>query len=68
MSTIQIKNSFKRVNQFIKEGGTLLDNISDNQLVSFYKDYLISIGNKDNTILSKLRNVYLLSCVKHNDW
>ena len=61
MSTIQIKNSFKRVNQFIKEGGTLLDNISDNQVVSFYKDYLISIGNKDNTILSKLRNVYLLN-------
>ena len=60
MSTMQIKGSFKRVNQFLKEGGTLLDNTKDNKIVISYKDYLISIGNKKNTILQKLRTIYLL--------
>lgn len=60
MSTIQIKGSFKRVNQFLKEGGTLLDNAYDNKIVISYKEHLISIGNKENSILSKLRTIYLL--------
>lgn len=60
MSTIQIKGSYKRVNQFLKEGGTLLDNTNDNKIIISYKDYLISIDNKENTILPKLRTIYLL--------
>ena len=60
MSTIRVKGSYKRVNRFLKEGGTLLDNASDNKIVISYKDYLISIGNKENTIPPKLRFIYLL--------
>lgn len=60
MSTIQIKGSFKRVNKFLKEGGTLLDNAYDNKIVISYKEHLISIGNKENSLLPKLRTIYLL--------
>ena len=60
MSTIQIKRSFKRVNRFLKEGGRLLNNFSDNKVVVSYKDYLISTGNKNNTISQKIRFIYLL--------
>lgn len=60
MSTIQVKGSCKRVNQFIKEGGPLLDNAIDNKIVISYKEYLILSGNKENTILSKLKFIYLL--------
>lgn len=60
MSTIQVKGSCKKVNQFIKEGGRILNNFSDNMIVVSYKDYLISIGNKDNTISSKMRYICLL--------
>ena len=60
MDTIQIKNSCKRVNQILKEGGQLLDNKIDNKAVMSYYDYLKSINNKENTIYSKLRNVILL--------
>lgn len=61
MSTIQLKNSYKRVNQFIKEEENLLDNINDNKIVAVYKNHLISIGNKENTISKKIRFIYLLS-------
>lgn len=60
MNTIQVKDSYKRVNQFIKEGGKLLDNISDNKIVISYKNYLISIDNKEITISEKIRFIYLL--------
>ena len=60
MSTIQIKYSFKRVNRFLKEGGRLLNNFSDNKVVVSYKDYLVSTGNKNNTISPKIRFIYLL--------
>ena len=60
MSTIQAKGSFKRVNRFLKEGGKLLDNTSDNKIVISYYNYLINIGNKENTISQKLRFIYLL--------
>ena len=60
MSTIQIKDSFKRVNQFLKNGGMLLDNTNDNKIVISYYNYLINIGNKENTISQKLRFIYLL--------
>lgn len=59
MSTIQIKNAFKRVNQFIKEGGKLFDDDNDNKILSSYNEYLNSINNKENTILNKLRYIYL---------
>lgn len=59
MNTIQVKDSYKRVNQFIKEGGKLLDNATDNNIIISYKEYLFSINNKDNTILYKLRAVFL---------
>lgn len=60
MSTIQIKGSFKRVNQFLKEGGILLENDYDNKIIISYKDYLTSVDNKEKTILKKLRSIYLL--------
>lgn len=60
MSTIQVKNSYKRVNKFLKEGGILLDNANDNKIVLSYKDHLILLGNKENTISIKLRYIYLL--------
>ena len=59
MDTIQTKGSFKRVNQFLKEGGQLLENIIDNKIVVSYYDYLKLINNKENTISSKLRFIYL---------
>ena len=60
MSTIQVKDSCKRVNQFLKEGGTLVSNVSDNKIFISYKGHLISSGNKDITISLKLRFIYLL--------
>ncbi len=60
MSTIQTKDSYKRVNQFLKEGGNLLDNTYDNKIVTLYYKYLISINNKEATIIGKLRFIYLL--------
>ena len=60
MNTIQLKDSCKRVNQFMKEGGNLLDNINDNKIVIAYKNYLISIDNKELTISAKIRFIYLL--------
>lgn len=59
MSTIQIKNSYKRVSKYLKEGGKLLDNNSDNKIINSYYDYLLSINNKKNTISTKLRFIYL---------
>ena len=60
MSTIQLNYSFKRVNRFLREGGILLKDSSDNKVAVSYKDYLISNGNKNNTILRKIRFIYLL--------
>lgn len=60
MNTIQTKGSCKRVNQFIKEGGTLFNNSFDNMVFKLYYRYLININNKENTILTKLRFIYLL--------
>ncbi len=60
MSTIEIKGSCKRVNQFLKEGGTLFDNAYDNKIAIQYYKYLISIDNKEKTILHKLIFIYLL--------
>lgn len=60
MSTIQIKGSYKRVNQFLKEGGTLLDNPANNKVIILYKRYLISTNNKETTLSQKLRFIYLL--------
>ena len=59
MDTIQTKCSFKRVNQFLKEGGQLLENNLDNKIVKSYYNYLKSINNKEITILNKLRFIYL---------
>ena len=59
MDTIQIKDSFKRVNHFLKEGGQLLENNSDNKILKSYYGYLKSLNNKENTISSKLRFIYL---------
>ncbi len=60
MNTIKVKGSYKRVNQFIKEGGKLLDNVNDNKIVISYKNYLISIDNKESTISEKIKSIYLL--------
>ena len=60
MSTIQTKYSCKRVNQFLKEGGILFDNVMDNEIVTYYYNYLISIGNNEYTLFSKLRYIYFL--------
>ena len=60
MNTIQTKYSYKRVKQFLREGGQLLENNSDNKIFKSYYDYLKSLNNKDNTIIIKLRPIYLL--------
>ena len=60
MDTIQIKSSYKRVTEFLKKGGQLLENIIDNKIVVSYYDYLKLINNKENTISSKLRFICLL--------
>lgn len=61
MNTIQTKDSYKRVNQFLKDGGVLSDNIIDNKIIISYKNYLNSVGNKEKTIIIKLGFVYLLN-------
>ena len=60
MDTIQIKNSCKRVNQFLKGGGKLLENKIDNKIAISYYNYLKLTNNKENTIFNKLRYVLLL--------
>ena len=60
MNTIQIKDSYTRVNKFLKEGGKLLEEINDNKIVVSYKNYLINTDNKVFTISRKIRFVYLL--------
>ena len=60
MNTIQTKYSCKRVNKFLKEGGILFDIVDDNEIVTSYYNYLTSIGNKEYTLFSKLRYIYLL--------
>lgn len=60
MSTVQVKDSCKRVNKFIMEGEKILNNNSDFKIFNSYYKYLISIEKKENTILWKLRYIYLL--------
>ena len=60
MNTIQTKNSWKRVNQFLKGGGKLLENKIDNKIAISYYNYLKLTNNKENTIFNKLRYVLLL--------
>lgn len=60
MSTVQVKGSNKRVNQFIMEGGKLFKNQNDNKMAVSYYYYLISINNKKSTIIIKLKCLYLL--------
>jgi len=61
MNTIEIKNSQKRVNEFMKEGDNkLFDNEYDNKIVTSYYLYLNDIGNKQSTILHKLKYIYIL--------
>lgn len=59
MSTIQIKDSYRRVRQFMK-GEEILDSVTDRKIFKAYHQYLIGINNKDYTILKKLRFIYLL--------
>lgn len=68
MDTIQIKGSFKKVNQFLKEGGQLLENKIDNKIIISYFYYLKSIGNKDSTINLKLMFILYLEnfLIKNN--
>ena len=61
MNAIQIKNSCKRVNHFLKEGGKLLENKIDNKIAISYYNYLKLTNNKENTIFNKLRYVLLLN-------
>ena len=68
MNAIQIKGSYKRVTQFLKEGGQLLENKIDNKIIISYFDYLKSIGNKDSTINLKLMFICFLESflIKNN--
>lgn len=59
MSTIHIKDAYKKVNQFIQEGENIIDNAFDYKAIKSYHNHLISIDNKIGTILIKLRFVYL---------
>ena len=61
MNAIQIKNSCKKVNHFLKEGGKLLENKIDNKIAISYYNYLKLTNNKENTIFNKLRYVLLLN-------
>ena len=60
MDTIQTKNSCKRLNQFLKEGGKLLENKINNKIAISYYDYLRLLKIKEFTMLEKLRFIYLL--------
>ena len=60
MNTIQIKGSYKRVSQFLKEGGKLLENKNDNRIIISYYDYLKTTRNKEATIMYKVIFAYLL--------
>ena len=68
MNAIQIKGSFKRVTQFLKEGGQLLENKIDNKIIISYFGYLKSSYNKDNTINLKLMFICFLEkfLIKNN--
>ena len=68
MNVIQIKGSFKRVTQFLKEGGQLLENKIDNKIIISYFGYLKSSYNKDNTINLKLMFICFLEkfLIKNN--
>ncbi len=54
MDTIQTKDSYKRVNQFLKGEKALTDDVRDNKIIILYHNHLININNKDNTIFEKL--------------
>ena len=60
MNTMQIKGSYTRVNQFLKEGGKLLENINDNKIVESYINHLMNKDYKIITISRKIRIIYLL--------
>ena len=68
MDTIQIKSSYKRVTEFLKKGGQLLENKIDNKIIISYFGYLKSSYNKDNTINLKLMFICFLEkfLIKNN--
>ena len=59
MNTMQIKDSYTRVKEFIREDGELFKDTYDNTIVELYFNYLITMGNKTNTTVFKVRTVYL---------
>lgn len=53
MSTIQTKDSYKKVDQFIQEGEKLIDNTFDYKVFKSYHDYL----GQSQTLYIKIYNI-----------
>ena len=50
MSTIQVKGSYKIIQNFIEKGFDISSNNTNNQILKLYYQHLISLENKKNTI------------------
>ena len=54
MSAIQVKGTYKTVQDFIEKGVDISNNNTNNQILRLYYQYLISLDNTKNTINLKL--------------
>lgn len=59
MSTIQVKGSYKTIQNFIEKGDDISNNNTNNEILKLYYQHLISLENSNNTINLKLMYVYI---------
>ena len=59
MSTIQAKESYKTIQNFIEKGVNISNNNTNDQILKLYYQHLISLENSNNTINLKLMYVYI---------
>lgn len=60
MNTIQTKGAYKSAQNFIEKGENISSNNTNNKIYSKYYQYLIDLGNKNNTIILKLMFIVFL--------
>ena len=60
MSTIQVKWSYKTIQDFIEKGADICSNNANNQILKLYYQHLISLKNKKKTINLKLITLVLM--------